>query len=297
MKAVPDHFPVMAPEVRDLFFDHQLELLVDCTLGLGGHVRAVLQDERAEDIQVIGCDCDAESLEEAREKLKPCGSVIAFYRCNYTALFDKAGLYNRHRGLLLVDQGLSRFQIKDLQRGFSHSVDAYLDMRRDLSREQTAAELINRGSFEELKEIFTRYGEIPHANRLVHRIIEERLKGPITRTSHLTSLVTEVTRWRPRRGSLHPAARVYQALRIRVNNELNDLEEFLNGIDRLKPGMVVAILTYHSLEDRMVKQRFMEYRQKGILQIIPPFPKLPRKDEVSENPPSRSARLRAGRVK
>jgi 16S rRNA (cytosine1402-N4)-methyltransferase len=286
----------MAREIRDLFFDQQLELLVDCTLGMGGHVRSILDDDRAGDIRVIGCDCDAESLEIARTNLKGYGDVIDYYRCNYTALFDKAGLYERSRGMVLVDQGLSRFQIKDLQRGFSHSVDADLDMRRDLSQTLTAMEVINRGSFTELKNIFTRYGEIPNPDRLVHRIIEERLKGDITRTSHLTSLITEVTRWRPRRGSLHPAAQVYQALRIRVNRELDDLETFLTRIVRLNPGMVIIILTYHSLEDRMVKQRFTEYQQEGVLRIIPPFPGLPRDDEVAENLPSRSARLRAGRM-
>jgi len=294
MKAEPDHYPVMASEVRDFFLNHDLELLVDCTLGMGGHVRAVLKDRGKRNIRVIACDCDPESLQKARQNLAEFSEFIEYHRLNYTRLFKRARLFSRKRGLLLVDQGLSRYQIKDQRRGFSHSIDSGLDMRRDPDGTLTAGEVINRYSFNQLRDVFMRYGEIKNTDRLVQRIVERRLNGGISTTGQLTAIVEEVSRWRPTPGKLHPAARVYQALRILVNNELGDLEEFLDRVTGLQPGMAVVILTYHSLEDRLVKRKFQDYEGRGKLRIIPPFPRFPRPDEIAQNPPSRSVRFRAG---
>lgn len=294
MKTNSYHYAVMDEEVKDLFFKYQAELFIDCTLGMGGHARKILEQDK--NVSVIACDCDLESLRIAKEKLKDFKENILFFYTNYTDIFEKADLFHKEKGVVLVDQGLSMYQIKGERRGFSHSIDSDLDMRKDLKQKLGAKEVINQFSYKDLKEIFLKYGEIKQVDELVQRIVETRLVSNINSSTQLTKIVSNVFRWKPIKGKLHPAAQVFQALRIYVNEELEDLESFLINVPHLRKGMIVILLTYHSIEDRIVKQKLKDYEMDGRVRIIKPFPMRPRKKELIRNPASRSAKLRAVQV-
>jgi 16S rRNA (cytosine1402-N4)-methyltransferase len=289
------HYPVMNKEIIEVLSQTGRKLFIDCTLGMGGHARHML--EAFENSRVIGIDVDAQSLEQAKANLAEFGDRVEFHRFNFTRLFEQLDMSAREVSGIVIDPGLSICQVKDPDRGFSHSIDAPLDMRKDKDSELTAAHVVNSYSEAQLTGIFEKYGEIRGAGKLAKRIIETRLFKTIDSTRQLAAIVEKLYGWKPRRGKTHPAAAVFQALRIEVNRELEGIEEFLQKIPRfVHKGARIVCLTFHSLEDRIVKKTFISLQKELKLKIIKPFPTFPSPGEIAANLPSRSAKLRAGEI-
>lgn len=286
------HYPVMNKEVLELLGDPGDAYFVDCTLGMGGHSNFVL--ERFDRARVIGMDVDDESLEKAKRNLAPYGDRVRFVRCDYVDVFETIDLSDIRVALMLIDPGISMVQLKDPERGFSHNIDAPLDMRKDRSSGVSAADVVNTMPEKELVGIFRDYGEVKQADRLAKTIIEKRLFSRIDSTFQLKEVVEKVFGKRVPKGKVHPAALVFQALRIYVNRELSGIDDFLRkAASRLNKDAKLVFLSYHSVEDRMVKRVFKELARVGTANLVKPFPMFPSEEEVMENPPSRSAKLRA----
>ena len=287
------HYPVMNREVLAIFAGTRKKLFVDCTVGGGGHSRHILGAFATS--RVIAIDQDGESLSLAKQNLRDFRRRVRFHLGSYLSLFEDFDCRRLDVSGVLVDPGISTMQLKSARRGFSHSLDGPLDMRKDAETAGlTAADVLNTFPEAELACIFSRYGEVPGAGRLAKAIIEKRLFAPWSSTVQLRRLVEEIARWRPHPGLVHPAARVFQALRIFVNHELEGLDAWLEKIPgHLCPGSRVVFLTYHSLEDRLVKHAFQQLQRLGKAVLIKPFPAVPGSDEVGENLASRSAKLRA----
>lgn len=289
------HYPVMNKEVVSVFKETARKCFVDCTAGLGGHSYHLLK--QLPESVVVAIDCDPESLKIARENLAPFGSRVRFLNLKFEEIVDQKVIWKNDISGVLVDPGISTFQLKHPGRGFSHTVEAPLDMRKDRSTDITAFEVLHSSSEKELAEIFQNYGEVQKAPQLAKKIIEKRLFSTIDTTTQLRELVEKFYSWRPVAGRIHPAAKVFQALRIFINSELAGIERFIKQVcSLLKKRARLVFLTYHSLEDRLVKRTFTSLHQKGIVNLIKPFPILPQKQEVNMNPPSRSAKLRAVEV-
>jgi len=286
------HYPVMNKEVLEIFQGSTKKLFVDCTVGGGGHSYQLL--DAFPDARVIAIDQDEESIALARENLKVFGRRVRFHLGPYGDLFENFDCRKLAVSGILVDPGISTVQLKNGPRGFSHTVDGPLDMRKDRHDPLTAADVLNSFSEEKLADIFVRFGEVAEAGRLAKKIIEKRLFTKLQSTVQLRLLVEEVTHWRPRPGSLHPAAKVFQALRIFINHELEGIETWLEKIPfHLLAGGRVVFITYHSLEDRLVKKGFQRLQQLKKIRLLRPFPGFPSDEELARNPASRSAKLRA----
>lgn len=286
------HYPVMSREVLEIFAGTRKEVFVDCTVGAGGHSHRILSAFPG--CELIALDLDGESLALARETLREFGGRVRFHQGTYLSLFADFDCRRLAVSGILVDPGISTVQLKDGRRGFAHSQDGPLDMRKDASSGTTAADVLNSCGEEQLADLFIRYGEVGNARRLAKAIIEKRLFSPWSTTTQLRQLVEGLTHWRPRPGRVHPAAQVFQALRIFVNRELEGLADWLEAIPaQLLPGSRVVFLTYHSLEDRLVKRGFQQLQRREKVELIRPFPARPGDDEIAENLASRSARLRA----
>ena len=305
-----DHTPVLRHEVVRLLVPRPDGVIVDGTVGLGGHAEALLAAEPT--ARLIGIDRDPVALDRARERLTRFGSRVTLVHGSYRdleGLLDDLGV-DRIDGLLL-DLGVSSLQLDDASRGFSFRVDGPLDMRADPTSGATAAEWIASASRTEIAEVLTRYGEERHAKRIAHAIDEARRRGPIATTGALAAIVRAVVPAGRRRGRIDPATRTFQAIRIRVNGELDALEHGLRvGFDRLAHGGLLVVVSFHSLEDRIVKRFF---REKAADCVCPPDlpecvcgkrveaevltkrPVTPTAAEIEVNPRARSAKLRAVR--
>jgi len=316
---------------------------VDGTVGGGGHTQAILE-RCAPDGKVLGIDADAQAIARVRERLADFVNTgrLVLVQGNFVELariVDEASFVSV-RGIML-DLGFSSLQMEDAQRGFSFSVDGPLDMRLDQSEGESAADIVNRASEQELADIFWRYGEETRSRQIARRIVRARAGGAITRTRQLAELAAAGAPYKP--GAIHPATRTFQALRIAVNRELEHLEEVLPQIlDVLSRGNVLVpargtsnrgkarivngqegsgglvkvggrmvIITFHSLEDRLVKE-FMRREardclcppqvpvcvcgHKARLRVLTPKPVTPSVAEVTDNPRARSAKLRAAEI-
>jgi 16S rRNA (cytosine1402-N4)-methyltransferase len=292
---MPEHVPVMLDEVVAALAPGRGGLFVDGTLGLGGHAAAVLE---AGATRLLGIDRDAEALEVARARLAAWGDRVTFVHADYRqlpAVLDERGI-DRVDGLL-VDLGVSSFQLEGEGRGFSFQRDEALDMRMDRSQGPTAADLVASLPEEELADVIFQFGEERYSRRIARAIVEARRHEPVTTTSRLAAIVRGAI---PRRGysPIHPATRTFQALRIRVNDELQGLDRFLEeGCRRLAPGGRVAVIAFHSLEDRVVKHTLRrlatDVDEDMSLRLLTKKPQRPSDAEVAANPRSRSAHLRA----
>jgi 16S rRNA (cytosine1402-N4)-methyltransferase len=286
------HYPVMNREVLEIFQGSAKELFVDCTVGGGGHSYHILGAFK--NARVIAIDQDEESISLARENLKVFGRRVRFHLGVFSDLFENFDCRRLAVSGILVDPGISMVQLKKSERGFSHSLDGPLDMRKDRHDSLTAAEVLNSFSEGKLAEIFSRYGEVAEAGRLAKKIIEKRLFAPLQSTVQLRLLVEDVTHWRPRPGLVHPAAKVFQALRVFINHELEGIETWLEKIPfNLRAGGRVVFITYHSLEDRLVKRGFQQLQRSKKVKLLRPFPAFPGSEELAQNLASRSAKLRA----
>lgn len=300
------HASVLLAETIELLAPKPGDVFVDATLGLGGHTQALLETEAT--LRVIGIDQDIEAMQLAKERLKQFGDRVEFRQGNFA---DIRKLADSADGIL-ADLGVSSLQFDSETRGFSFRFDAPLDMRMDAEGEdETAAELLERLSEEEIANIIYGYGEERFSRRIARRIVERRSSGsPVRTTKELAELVERSVPRKPK-DKIHPATKTFQALRIAVNRELEVLERFLkDSIDLLKPNGRLAVISFHSLEDRMVKQAFL--KASGKCQCPPRIPQcicgaakqveiLTKKpitagdDELDVNPRSRSAKLRAVR--
>ncbi len=291
------HIPVLLEEVMSYLDIKRKGDYLDCTIGLGGHSAEILK--RNKDARIIGFDIDEKSLMEAKENLKPFGDRLTLYHSDFRYIPELKIDFSSVRGVLL-DLGISSFQLDDPKRGFSFNKEGPLDMRMDLRNKTTASKIINKGSEKKLAQIFWEYGELRQAKVLAKEIYSRRKNQKITTTSQLLKLTEEICRWRPQKGKTHPAARVFQALRIEVNQELKSLNKFLEKIiKQTPPESRTAVISFHSLEDRIVKHTMkkLAFSKKEPPQIIilTKKPVTPTKKEIERNFRARSAKLRVSR--
>lgn len=302
------HVSVLLNESLALLDPKNGETFIDATLGLGGHTEALLMADPS--VRVIGIDQDTEAMDHARERLKQFGDRVEFVHANFSEIAEVAN--GRKIDGILADLGVSSLQFDSGGRGFSFRFDAPLDMRMDAeSDSQTAAELLAELDEEEIANIIYKYGEERASRKIARWIVEKRKAGePITSTSELARLVERAV---PRKGrdQIHPATRTFQALRIAVNNELGVLEGFLkDAVDALDKGGRFAVISFHSLEDRIVKHAFQIASGKcqcpprmpvcmcgaeKKVEILTRKPVTAGEEEKDLNPRARSAKLRAVR--
>lgn len=302
------HIPVLLSEVIDALNLKPGGVYVDCTLGGGGHAEAVL-DRIGPEGTLIGIDRDPDALVAAKERLagKP-GKFIAVH-----SNFSEVGQVIASCGFSAVDGvyfdlGVSSFQLDTPERGFSYHHEARLDMRMNPSDPLSAFEVVNEYPEEELRRIISEYGEERWAHRIAEFIVKAREREPIETTTQLVEIIKQAIPAKARRSGPHPARRTFQALRIEVNGELKAIAPAIRAaVDCLKPGGRIAIITFHSMEDRIVKRTFQELargcicprdlpvcvcHRKPQLTLITKRPIVPSAQEVSQNPRARSAKLR-----
>jgi 16S rRNA (cytosine1402-N4)-methyltransferase len=290
---VPIHEPVLTSDVLRYLVPSQRGLIVDCTVGLGGHARALLDAGAS---RILGLDRDPEALDAARAVLAPYGGRVELVHADYRTLgdvLDARGI-DRIDGAL-ADLGVSSLQLDAEGRGFSFRRDEPLDMRMDRTAGATAADVVNTTGERELADVIWRFGEERFSRRIARRIVEERARHPITTTGTLGDIVRAAVRARGHQ-RIDPATRTFQALRIWVNRELDGLDTFLRtAAGRLRVGARLVVIAFHSLEDRIVKHtlRALAAREDGILTVLTKRPVVPDDDEIARNPRARSAKLRA----
>ncbi|MBI4843329.1 MAG: 16S rRNA (cytosine(1402)-N(4))-methyltransferase RsmH [Nitrospirae bacterium] len=282
------HVPVMPEEVMEGLKISEGGAYVDATVGLGGHAGLIL--EKAKGCSLIGIDRDGEVLASAKERFKGMENVhLAKGRFSELKPILNSFGFSGADGILF-DIGVSTMQLKAEGRGFSFLKDEPLDMRMDREGRLTAEDVVNEYSEKGLAEIIWRFGEEKSSRRIARAIASERKKKRIRTCRELALLIEKAVRGR---GRIHPATRTFQALRIEVNGELDELSAGLeSGAEVLKPGGRLCVLSYHSLEDRIVKNAFRELARKGMFHIITKKPLLPSREEARINPSSRSAKLR-----
>ena len=305
------HIPVLAEEIMSMLAPARGSLQIDATLGGGGHTERILEATDP-DGRLLGLDADGAAIARVDGRLRPrFGDRLVLRQANFRDLTDVA----RDAGFdavdgALFDLGLSSYQLADTDRGFGFRAGGPLDMRFDTGRGVPASELLASLDSKELTALFRRYGEEPKAGRIARAIVDARRTAPIATAEELATLIERVLPPNPRQPRrTHPATRVFQALRIAVNEELDALQEGLTAaLDLLRPGGRLVVLSYHSLEDRIVK-RFLAAERRGC--VCPPEipvcvcgrnPRLrlltrpsltPTAEEIAANPRARSARLRA----
>lgn len=306
------HIPVMLNKVLDGLFPQPKsdspdgKVFIDGTLGGGGHSRKIIKHLGPKD-QWIGVDQDSAILQRTTQKLdkwaqahlgKPLSAVGKTVLANFSELSTVLSASESHHpitGGLLLDLGVSSFQLDTGERGFSFRKEAPLDMRMSTEAEQTAADIIATYSEKELLHIFQEYGEERMSKTLAKEIVDYRKSQPIETTTQLAELVhaTYDRILKRKHYRIHPATCVFQALRIEVNQELAHLEQLLDSLPQLlAPGARAVIISFHSLEDRIVKHRFRQLKQQHGFTILTKKPLLPTEAEISINPRSRSAKLR-----
>jgi 16S rRNA (cytosine1402-N4)-methyltransferase len=289
------HTPVLLKEVLEYLEVQRSGIYVDCTVGLGGHASEILKANS--ETSLIGFDIDEISLIKAKDRLQPYADRVTLYHSDFRYLPDLNMDFSKIRGIL-IDLGLSSFQLDSAERGFSYNQEGPLDMRMDLRNKINASRILNKYSEHRLAHVFREFGELRQANRLAKAIASKRKTEKFTTTRQLFRIVEDVCHWRTQKGKTHPAARVFQALRIEVNQELKGLSHFLERIIPLCPSQArVVVISFHSLEDRIVKRAFaylaIQNDHPPCIKILTKKPVIPSADEIEENFRSRSAKLRA----
>lgn len=298
-----EHRPVLLSEVLQVLDPKPGMTVVDCTVGWAGHSAELLQRIGPSGL-LIGFDMDSENLQQARERLQAVGHPYHVHHSNFAGIQQILGEHGiTHVDAILADLGMSSMQVDDPQRGFSYARDGALDMRMDRTRGRTAAQILATISEDELAQALNEWGDEPNARCIAAAIVAARARSPITTTRELSTIIQSATQqesWRlhpaPGKWNLHPAARSFQALRILVNRELANLEHLL----RLIPSLLsssgrVAIISFHSGEDRLVKAAFRAAAQTGEFAAIADEPVRATWKEREQNPRSRSAKLRWAR--
>jgi 16S rRNA (cytosine1402-N4)-methyltransferase len=303
-----DHVPVLADEVRQLLAIEPGETVVDATFGAGGHAALLAADLRGEG-RLIAIDRDPTARAYFDRFRKQTGVQGRFLRGDFAIVLEQLADNGVRADAILFDLGVSSMQIDRPERGFSYAADAPLDMRMDSSADYSARELVNEASERELTRILRQYGEERYAKQIVRAIARRRRQQPFERTGELVETIKAAIPAPARFGDGHPAKRVFQALRIAVNDELTALEDALPAaVDLLNPGGRLAVISFHSLEDRIVK-RFLRDQERGctcppdfpvcvcgqepVLRATPRRAIRPSSRETASNPRAASARLRA----
>jgi 16S rRNA (cytosine1402-N4)-methyltransferase len=297
------HRPVLYHEIISFLQPRRGGKFVDCTVGAGGHAWGILQASQPDGC-LLGLDVDPQAIGLAREHLAVFGSRVILMRASYTQLAEQLAIvsWKEVQGILL-DLGVSSIQLDTVQRGFSFQVDAPLDMRFNPDTPTTAADLVNQLPEGELASLFFRYGEVRRSRQVARAIVRSR---PIQTTRQLVEIVTPAIGRRLQK--IHPATQVFQALRIAVNGELDAIETVLpQAVQMLAKGGRLAVISFHSLEDRIIKNYFRQESRdcicppeqpqctcghRAVLGVVTSKPVRPTQAETSENPRSRSARLR-----
>ncbi len=279
------HIPVLLEEVADNLASDTGKLFIDATVGGGGHSSFILS--RYPGLSLIGLDADEDNLKVAEARLRDFSGRVTLIRGNFRnlkALLQEEGISSFDS--ILFDLGLSTFQLAGT-RGFSFHDDSFLDMRMDKREPLTAYDVVNKYNYEALKRVILEFGEEYRAGRIARVITEERKKNPITTAKELGDIVGKAKR---RTGRVHPATKTFQAIRIEVNKELDSLRSGLaDAIEITNSKGRIGVISFHSLEDRIVKETF---RESPFLNIITKKPIRPGRTEVISNPSARSAKLR-----
>ena len=285
------HIPVLLNEVLDLVCIKREGTYIDCTVGEGGHSEAILDAIHPKGF-LVGIDCDESVLETTEDRLKKFAGSFKLVHDNFLNIIDICNRLNiKAVDGIILDVGMSSYQIDNPERGFSFNKDGPLDMRMDRSSNLTAQSLINNSSYDELTKIFFEYGEERYSRKIASRIIAERNKRPIQTTFELVSTIKKAIPFR--RYRIHPATRVFQALRIAANNELVNLSKTItDGFSLLEKEGRMAVISFHSLEDRIAKNKFKEFKIKEQARIITKKPLTATKEKINRNIRSRSAKLR-----
>jgi len=289
------HLPVLPTEVIEFLDAGRDGIYIDCTLGLAGHALALL--EKNPRARLVGLDRDGESLEIARERLKPYAKRVTLYQTDFKDLAKLDIPFEKVRGIL-ADLGISSFQLDSPERGFSYMREGPLDMRMDRRLKTDAAKILHGYPEQKLAEMFARYGELAQTRRLAREIAHLRKLGRLETTGDLRLLIERIYQWRSQKGRIHPAAKAFQALRIEINQELEGLGAFIDGTVRLAAkGTRFVIISFHSLEDRIVKQAFhaLARPEDGapLIAVLTKKPVMASDAEVAVNSRARSAKLRA----
>ncbi len=291
MKNKVEHYPVLHKEILEYISLSKGDTIVDATVGGGGHSYEILKN--LPDKKIIGLDKDQYAIERAEERLKEFKGRFKLVKTSFKDLdktLDSLGI-EKVNGFIF-DLGVSHFQLK-LERGFSFQKDEFLDMRMDKNSPLTAYDVVNSYPEFKLTEIIQKYGEERFARRIAKNIVEYRKKKKIETTKELENIIFHSYPRKLRHGRIHPATRTFQAIRIEVNNELEEIKEALNkAVERLDKGGIIAVISFHSLEDRIAKNIYKEHKSLKNLEILTKKPITPTDKELEENPPSRSAKLR-----
>ena len=302
------HLPVLTGEILEMLQIKKHGIYMDGTLGDGGHAEQILSRMSPQGL-LIAFEQDRDSISFAQKRLQPFKSQTKIFHDNFK---NATKVLNKEKiGLLdgiLLDLGVSSRQLESPERGFSFASDAFLDMRMDQRSKTTAFDLLNNSSENELATIFKEFGEERWAKRIARAIARKREITPIRTTGELSNLILSAVPAKSKKYKIHPATRVFQALRIAVNNELDALSTILDdGVECLKPSGRFCVITFHSLEHRLVKTRFRQLEKgcicpsdipqcvcgrKSVLKVITKKPIVPKEDEVKKNPRARSAKLR-----
>ncbi len=291
-----EHYSVLKNEVIDFFkfIESKEPYILDATVGGGGHSYHILKT--FPDKKIIGIDKDEYALQRAQERLKEFKGRYILVKSPFKDL-DKVLKELKIEKLagVLFDFGVSHFQLK-MERGFSFKRDEPLDMRMDTSQDLTAYYVVNYYSKWELERILKEFGEEKFARKIAENIVKERQKDKIRTTKQLADIVYKTYPPKLRHGRIHPATKTFQAIRIEVNKELEEIEQGVKkAIELLDKGGIIQTISFHSLEDRIVKNIFKEYKKLKKLEILTKKPITPSEEEIEENPASRSAKLRVGK--
>jgi len=290
------HVPVLTEPLLDLVKLPTDGIAADATVGHGGHSLLFGQTLGPEGL-LIGLDVDPNSLEAARSTLSGLSCRVILVREN----FARIGEVLRHQGvgrvhLILADLGFCSAQMEDAERGLSFQTPMPLDMRLDDRLDVTAADLVNKLSQTELADLIYEYGQDRASRRIARFIVQQRSVKKLTVTTELATVVCKALKQSPRRGRIHPATRTFQALRIAVNDEMDNLDNLLKQAPKLLlPGGYIAIISFHSLEDGRVKRNFLQNKEEGVYEILTKKPIIAERQEALRNPRARSATLRIAR--
>lgn len=289
------HISVLLQESIEGLEIHKGDTFFDGTLGSGGHSAYVCR-KFGKDVRLIGVDQDEDAIRRAKERVSKEGCMLTAVNSNFRSIdevLDQQGIETVDR--ILLDIGLSSNQFEESGRGFSFQKDEPLQMtfRKDAGSSFTARTIVNEWNAEQIATILSGYGEERHARNITQMIVSEREKAPIETTFQLVEIIKQATPSRYHHGRIHPATRTFQALRIAVNDEIEALREGLEkGFERLSNGGRMAVISFHSIEDRIVKRFYLDKKNQGMGEIITKKPITPTDQEIADNPRSRSAKLR-----
>jgi len=287
------HKPVMKKEILKYLNPKPGDTIIDCTVGVGGHSEEILEMIQPGG-RLIGIDRDSESLgltEQRLKKIKGSYELVWDDFRNLDKIISNLGI--KEADGIFFDLGVSSYQLGNPERGFSIKLNGPLDMRMDRKSFISAYDLVNSLSEKEISSILRTFGQEHWNNRIANMLVRERNKIPISTTKQLTSIVLQAMPYKHRRSRIHPATRTFQAFRIAVNRELEALEITLEkSVDFLKSKGRLCVISFHSLEDRIVKHKFRYFAKEGILKILTKKPLVPQEEDIESNPRCRSAKLR-----